>query len=246
MGHLGVDVVDFEQAIEAIAALVAAGQGGMVFTPNVDHVVQVETNLELREAYAQCALSLADGKPLLWLARAMNRPLPAKVSGSDLIDPLCARAARDGTSVYMLGGRPGVATAAAQILVDKHPRLQVVGCDAPAMGFDQDPTANQQVIARIRAAQPGLLLVALGAPKQELWLHRHRAVLGTVVGLGIGASLDFIAGVSKRAPRWVSEWGGEWLYRLGQEPRRMAERYLVRDRAIVGIAWRTWRQHRRS
>jgi N-acetylglucosaminyldiphosphoundecaprenol N-acetyl-beta-D-mannosaminyltransferase len=243
IGELSVDQVGFDEAIDRIAALVAAGRGGVVFTPNVDHVVQVETDLELRAAYASCALSLADGMPLLWLARAMGRPLPAKVSGSDLLEPLCARAAMDGTTIYLLGGRDGVAETAGRILMSRHPGLGVVGCDAPPLGFDRDVTTNQAVIDRIVAQRPGLLFVALGAPKQELWLHRHKVALGATVGLGIGASLDFIAGVSKRAPRWVSSIGGEWLYRLGQEPKRMAERYLIRDRAIVGIAWRTWRQH---
>jgi N-acetylglucosaminyldiphosphoundecaprenol N-acetyl-beta-D-mannosaminyltransferase len=245
LGALEVDSVTFDEAIDRIVALVQAGKGGCVFTPNVDHVVQVEHDARLREAYAQCALSLTDGMPLVWLSHAMGRPVPAKVSGSDLMDPLCARAAADALPVYFLGGREGVAARAAELLTQKHRGLRVVGTASPPLGFDKNDDVNAQVIADIAAARPALLFVALGAPKQELWLHQHKQQLAPAVGLGIGASLDFIAGVSTRAPSWMSRAGLEWVYRLVQEPGRMGERYLVRDRAIVGIAWRTWRQHRR-
>ncbi len=180
----------------------------------------------------------------------MNRPLPAKISGSDLMRPLVKRAAEEGLRCFFLGGQEGIAQKAADILVAESvaaggPALVVAGCHSPPFGFEKDPVKDQAVVDLVVAAKPDLLFIALGAPKQELWMHKHQAALAPAVGLGIGASLDFIAGLVKRSPSWMSDAGLEWVYRLAQEPKRMAERYLVRDREIVPIAWRTWRQNRR-
>ena len=245
LGRIHADVVDFDGAVDAIVGLARAGAGGYVVTPNVDHVVMAETDPTMKAAYDDAALSLVDGKPLVWLSRAMGQALPAKISGSDLIRPLIARAAKEGLRCFFLGGKEGIAQSAADILASEYPGLQVAGCHSPPFGFEKDPTQDQAVVDLVVAAKADLLFVALGAPKQELWLHRHRIDLAPAVGLGIGASLDFIAGAVKRAPAWMSNAGLEWVYRISQDPRRMAERYLVRDRAIVGIAWRTWRKSRR-
>jgi N-acetylglucosaminyldiphosphoundecaprenol N-acetyl-beta-D-mannosaminyltransferase len=245
MGRIHVDAHTFDGAIDAIVELCRAGRGGSVLTPNVDHVCMAETDPALKAAYDAASLSLLDGKPLQWLAQGMGRPVPGKISGSDLLRPLCARAAREGLSCFFLGGVDGVAQKAADILVQENPGLVVAGCYSPPFGFEKDPDKDAAVVERVRAAKPNLLFVALGAPKQELWMTKHRDVLEPAVSLGIGASLDFVAGVVKRAPAWMSDVGLEWAYRLAQEPRRMYQRYLVRDRAFVGIAWRTWRAHRR-
>ena len=244
-GRLHVDVLTFDGAVDATIALCRQGAGGFVLTPNVDHVVVAESDDALKAAYDDASLSLVDGKPLVWLASAMNRPLPAKISGSDLLRPLIARAAAEGLSCFFLGGKEGIAQKAADILAADHPGLKVAGCFSPPFGFEKNPEEDARVVDVVRKARPALLFVALGAPKQELWMHKHRAALAPTVGLGIGASLDFVAGVVQRAPAWMSQAGLEWVYRLGQEPRRMFDRYIVRDSAFVGIAVRTWRQHRR-
>ena len=239
-GYIHADDVTFAGAIDAIGERVASQQGGYVVTPNVDHVCLAETDTELRDAYRNATLSLVDGMPLLWLAKAMGQPLPEKISGSDLVMPLMQRAAAEGWRIYLLGGSPGVGEAAAQILRNKFPALQIVGCDAPPLGFEKDPVQNDAVLARIAAAKAQVVLVALGCPKQELWMYRNAAGLEPAVALGIGATLDFVAGKVQRAPAWMSKVGLEWAYRLVQEPKRMANRYLVRDRAIVRVALRMW------
>lgn len=243
-GRIHADRVDLATALDRIVGLCRFGHGGMIVTPNVDHVVMAETNETLKLAYDAAALSLTDGKPLVWLASAMGRPVPEKISGSDLIRPLLARAADEGLSCFFFGGKPGIAEKAAAILRSEYPRLVVAGCHSPPFGFETDAAADRAAVDIVVAARPHLVFVALGSPKQEAWMHRHQAALGGAVTLGIGASLDFIAGAVKRAPPWMSEAGLEWVYRLVQEPGRMYERYLVRDRAIVGIAWRTWKEHR--
>jgi N-acetylglucosaminyldiphosphoundecaprenol N-acetyl-beta-D-mannosaminyltransferase len=222
-------VVDFDGALDAIDRLVSAKQGGTVFTPNVDHVVMAEHDERFRDAYRAAALSLVDGAPVLWASRLLRTPLPQKVSGSDLVMPLMQRAAERGYRVYFLGGAEGVAELARSKLMAALPGLNIVGTDASRISVETDPGGGDPVVERIREARPDLILVALGAPKQELWSYSRTQALSPAVLIGLGASLDFVAGVQKRAPTWMSKVGLEWLFRLAQEPRRLAGRYLLRD-----------------
>lgn len=244
IGAVEVDRLGLRAALVAVEKLVAAGRGGLVCTPNVDHIIIAERNPEFRQAYAGAALSLADGMPLLWAARLLGRPLPEKVSGSDLVLPLCERAAARGWRVYLLGAGPGVADEAARRLRQRL-GLNVVGTDSPRIRVDGSPDDTAAALERLRVARPDLVLLAFGAPKQEIWAYRHRAALGGAVAVGVGASLDFIAGTLRRAPRWMSQVGLEWLFRLLSEPRRLWRRYLVDDPWFAVVVWRTWRAERR-
>lgn len=245
-GQLDIDDLSFAEALDAIAALVDAGQGGTVLTPNVDHVVLCEKDARLRDAYASASLSLVDGMPLLWASRLLGRPLPEKISGSDLILPLMKLAAERHDRVYFLGGAPGVAELAARHLRELVPGLNVVGTDAPRIDVDREPPVEDEVIARVHAARPDLILVALGCPKQEIFMSRMASALRPAVMLGIGAGLDFWAGTAQRAPAWVSASGLEWLYRLAREPRRLWRRYLVRDPEFLVILLRELRSRERA
>lgn len=238
MGTLDIDDLTLAEAVDAIVALARSGQGGTVLTPNTDHVVLAEHDARLRDAYAGASLSLVDGTPLLWLSRLLGPRLREKVSGSDLVFPLMERAAAEGLRVYLLGGAPGVAERAAERLRQRLPALQIVGTDAPAIGLEAEALCPTDALARVNAARPELVLVALGCPKQEIFMRTSAAALRPAVLLGIGASLDFLAGTAHRAPPWVSAAGLEWLYRLGQEPRRLWRRYLVRDPEMLAIAAR--------
>lgn len=234
-GHIFVDRLTFAGALDAIDALVASGRGGAVFTPNVDHVVLADTDERLRSAYAAASLSLADGMPLIWSSKLLGRPLPEKVSGSDLVRPLLERAADRGWRVFLLGGLPGAAETAARNMQVEFPALNVVDTDAPMIDLGRPPSERQGIVERIRAARPDIVLVGLGAPKQELWIHENQAALAPAVLFGIGASIDFLAGAVPRAPRWMSEAGLEWFYRLAKEPKRMWRRYLVRGPRFLPI-----------
>jgi N-acetylglucosaminyldiphosphoundecaprenol N-acetyl-beta-D-mannosaminyltransferase len=245
IGHLSVHAVTLPGAIDAVEALIRSRRGGFVVTPNVDHVVIADRRADFRDAYAAADLSLADGKPIVWASRLLGTPLPEKVSGSDLVLPLMERAAARGWRVFLLGAGPGVADAAAERL-RRNLGVNVVGAAAPFVRVapgEADPEGDAAVEA-VRAARPDIVLVAFGAPKQELWMHRRRAALAPAVLLGIGASLDFVAGRVRRAPRWLSQAGLEWAWRLLREPRRLWRRYLVDDPRFVAILWRTWRERR--
>lgn len=235
VGKLPIDPVDFEGALDAIDRLIAAKAGGTVYTPNVDHIVQADENPRLCEAYEQSSLSLVDGTPVLWAARLFGTPLPAKVSGSDLIGPLLARAAERGYRVYIVGGTPAAVELSRKKLAVELPNLQIVGIEAGRIDFEGESDEGKAMVERVRLARPDLVLVALGAPKQEIWSQKHREQLKPAVMIGVGGSFDFVAGIVSRSPRWMSRVGLEWLYRLANDPKRLAGRYLLRDPKFLWI-----------
>ena len=210
----------------------------MVFTPNVDHVVVADRDERLRAAYGRVSLSLADGQPIVWASALLGHQV-AKVSGSDLFEPLMRRAARRGVRVFLLGASPEVAAEATRRLQGEM-GVQVCGADSRQVGIE--PLPDEPELARaIRSAQTELLVVCLGAPKAELFLDRVRDQIAPAVGVCLGASLDFYTGRILRAPRWMQRSGLEWLFRLAREPRRLARRYLIDDPAFLGILLRTLR-----
>jgi N-acetylglucosaminyldiphosphoundecaprenol N-acetyl-beta-D-mannosaminyltransferase len=245
IGRLEIDAVSFSEALELIAELVDGRSGGVVFTPNVDHVVKAERRPDFLRAYSRADLCLADGMPLLWASRVLGSPLPEKVSGSDLVLPLMRLAGERGWRVYLVGGRPGAAEKAAKRLVDEL-GVNIVGIDSPIVAPDGSGEGSEQALERLQALTPDLVLVAFGAPKQELWIDRFADRIAPAVAIGVGASLDFVAGEVRRAPVWMSRVGIEWVFRLLQEPRRMWRRYLVEDPAFVAIVVRTRRRARGS
>jgi N-acetylglucosaminyldiphosphoundecaprenol N-acetyl-beta-D-mannosaminyltransferase len=171
-GHIWVDALGFQEALDEISALVRRGTGGCVFTPNVDHVVLAEDDEEFRAGYARAALSVPDGQPIVWASRLLGLALKEKVSGSDLVWPLMERAAREGWRVYLLGGAPGVAEEVAERL-RRELGVTVVGIDSPMLSLAGNDAESEAVVERLRAARPEVVLVALGSPKQERWIHRN-------------------------------------------------------------------------
>ena len=243
VGHLEVDRLTFAEALDGIEALVRGGRGGAVFTPNVDHVVLAEENRAFRDSYRNASLRLADGMPLVWASRLFGQGVPEKVSGSDLVLPLMQRAAQRGWRVFLLGAAPGVGERAAQVLRSRF-GVEVVGVAAPMLTGTGSAAERAEIVAQLRRASPQLVIVGLGAPKQELFIDAVRAEVGPAVLLGLGASIDFIAGNVRRAPAWMSRNGLEWLYRLCREPRRLWRRYLLRDPAFARIVWRGFWERR--
>jgi N-acetylglucosaminyldiphosphoundecaprenol N-acetyl-beta-D-mannosaminyltransferase len=243
-GKVWVDALTFGGALDAFEELVRAGRGGRVYTPNIDHVVLAEHDARFAEAYARADLSLADGMPLVALSRVRSVRLPEKVSGSDLMLPLMDRSAARGWRVYLLGGMDGVADTAARRLSERFPTLEIVGRDPARIDLAASPAERAAEVARIHATRPDVVLVALGAPKQEIWIDDVAARLAPAVLIGVGASLDFLAGTAVRAPRWMSRVGLEWLHRLGKDPKRMVQRYLVRDAEFPAILARQFLRER--
>ena len=236
IGKAAIDNLSWPEALKKIEEMVESPQPGFIVTPNADHIVELETNITFQNAYQKAGLVLADGMPLLWGAKYLGTPLKAKISGSDLAPVLCKLSGAHNTSLFFLGAAPGIAEKAAEKMKNEHPDIQFAGCYSPAMGFENDPDENEKIIDMINASGAGLVFVAFGAPKQELWMANHFHKLDRAILIGVGATLDFMAGNVKRAPKIMQNTGTEWLYRLGKEPRRLFLRYL-RDFSIFKIIW---------
>lgn len=210
-----------------VLAELAAGRGGRIATPNVDILRMVSCDDEARAHVLAATIVVADGAPLIWASRLARKPLPARVPGSDLIWSLCAGLATVGRSVYLLGGEPGASEKAAAELARRFPDLVLAGFESPPFGFDQVPEQYAAVCDKVVAAQPDLVLVGLGFPKQERVITRLRERMPTAWYMGCGAAIGFVAGTHSRAPRWMQRSGLEWAHRLSREPRRLMRRYLV-------------------
>jgi N-acetylglucosaminyldiphosphoundecaprenol N-acetyl-beta-D-mannosaminyltransferase len=220
--------VTMAETLALIAQWIDAGGTHQIATVNPEFLMKARHDPNFRATLQRAALCIPDGIGVLWAARLRGKKLRERVAGSDLVPRLTAEAAQHGWRIFYLGAAPGVAEKAADILAARYPGLNVAGCYAGSPA----PEEENDIVARVCAAQTNILLVAYGAPKQDLWLDRNLARTGAAVGIGVGGSFDFIAGVSRRAPRWMQRLGLEWFYRLAREPWRWR-----RQLALPHFAW---------
>lgn len=205
------------------------GEGGAIVTANVDIVRAATRDPALGALVAESEVVVADGMPVVWAGRLAGVPVPERVTGASLVFTLCEAAAREGRSVYLLGGNPGIPEKAAGVLCERYPGLRVAGTDSPPFGFHADPVLAAEAVAKVVEAKPDLVLVGLGFPKQERVIRMLRAELPQAWYLGCGAGIPMAAGEFKRASGVVQKMGAEWVHRLALEPRRLAKRYLRDD-----------------
>lgn len=227
LGGMRIHRIDEQKCIEHILSELAAGRGGFVVTPNLDHLRRCQQDVSFSVLVAEATLVVADGMPLVWASRLQGTPLPQRVAGSDLISSLSAAAAGQGRSVFLLGGAEGTAASAAKVLQGLYPQLKVAGTLCPDFGFENDEGSLRKITAILQAARPDIVYVALGSPKQEQVIDRIRRAMPQTWWLGVGVSFSFLCGDVKRAPAWMRKRGLEWIHRLVQEPRRLFKRYLV-------------------
>ncbi len=224
VGGVRIDAVDMATARARLRTAVAGPDFHQVATVNMDFLARAQRNQAIREVLASSWLNLPDGAPVVWLGRLLGRRVPERVTGADLVPLLVADASRQGVSTFLLGGEGWSAAQAATRLAAQVPGALIAGWhEPPRRPLDQ--IDDKEIIRRIEASGAGVLLVALGHPKQELWIHRHRARLPVSVAVGVGCVFDLLAGRSRRAPAWMRRCGVEWLYRLLSEPRRLLGRY---------------------
>ncbi len=219
------------QAVDRVDELIRSRKPSYFITANTHYAMLTAEVPGLDAINRDASFILADGAPLVVASRRTANPVPERVAGSDLIYDLCEMAADRGHGVYLLGGPPGIADEAARQLVAKYPKLRVVGTACPAPEDLVEPRIDD-LIGRIRAAQPDLLLVALGQPKGEFWLARHLQALGVPVSAQVGATLDFVAGRVRRAPKLFQKTGMEWAFRIYTDPLRLAPRYWKNARFL--------------
>jgi N-acetylglucosaminyldiphosphoundecaprenol N-acetyl-beta-D-mannosaminyltransferase len=237
-----VDVLTMDQAVGKVVGFVREADMAperpcrIVVTPNLDHAVQLRENAGLRAAYADAAVVLADGMPLVWASRLGDHRLPERVTGSDLT-PRVLAAAPAGTRLYLLGGSEEANAAAASNVRQRYPNLVVVGRLSPPRGFEHDAEWSTRIVSAIAESRAQLVILGLGAPKQELWAHQHAKRLPGTVLLCVGATIDFLAGTVKRAPRFMQVLGLEWIFRMLGDPGRLIRRYLKDAWYLPQLVW---------
>lgn len=227
--------VTMSETVEAIEQMIAADKKSYVVAINVDVVMKIEADPYLKKIVDDADMVLVDGKPLVWISKLHGRPLKAKISGSDLVPLLCEISAKKGYSIFIIGGKDGIAAQARQRLEQKLPGIRIAGTYAPPFGFENDQEELDKINRMISEAHPDLLIACFGCPKQEKWIYENIEKYDAKVSVCAGATVDFLAGNVKRAPKWMSEHGLEWFYRFLQEPRRMFRRYFVDDMKIIRL-----------
>ena len=237
-----IDSLTLSQAIDKIVDMVAEyrqdGLPKQVATVNVDFIVHTLgkqlsqiRHSELLDILRRADLVTADGMPIVWLSRLLDNPLPERVTGADLVPALAARAAKEGFSLFFLGGQANTAERAADILMQRNPNLKIAGILSPMVYTEGDhleffEETDAEIVSVVNAAAPDILLIAFGNPKQELWFRRNVTRLKVPVSIGVGGTFAFIAGDVSRAPQFLHGIGLEWLWRLAVEPLRLWRRYL--------------------
>lgn len=236
--NTAIDDITKEEAVAYIKTRIEERSVGQVITPNVDQIVRMEWDDYFREIVERCDLVLVDGHPLLWIAKWYGKPFKEKICGSDLVPVLCSMAAENGYSVFFLGAAPGVAQRAAKIMAKTYPGLKIAGTYSPPLGFEKDPEEIASINRLLLESRADMLFVGMGVPKQDIFIYENMDIYKIPMSFSIGGTIDFIAGVQKRAPRWMRKIGFEWLYRLLQDPRRMFKRYIIDDLKIIRLAFK--------
>lgn len=230
-----IDNVTLEEATEYLDRMIQTRRFTHVVTPNTDQIVKIEHSDALKKIYRDAGLIVTDGTPLLWISKWYGRPIRQKIPGPLLTENVIRMAAQKNYPVYFLGAGPGVASVAAEKMGTKYPGLRVAGTYSPPYGFEKDPNETRHIIDMLKDSKVDILLVGLGSPKQDIFIHDHQRECDIPVAMSVGAAIDFLAGSSKRAPDWINEIGLEWLYRFFHDPARLFRRYFVDDMQILRL-----------
>lgn len=233
-----VNNLDMEETIQTIDSFIQQKKKSYIVAINVDVVIKIEQDAYLKRITDLADMVLVDGKPLIWISKLHKRPVKAKISGSDLVPKLCEKAAEKGYTIFIIGGKDGIAEQAKRKLEKQLLGIKIVGTYAPPYGFEKDRKELDKINQMISDVHPDLLIGCFGCPKQEKWIYENYKKYDATVSVCAGATVDFLAGNVKRAPRWMSDHGLEWFYRFTQEPKRMFKRYFVDDIKIVSLMWK--------
>jgi N-acetylglucosaminyldiphosphoundecaprenol N-acetyl-beta-D-mannosaminyltransferase len=229
-----IDRVDMREAVARCDTYIRERSRAQHMAVNAGKIVLSHRHHELLRLINGCDLVTADGQAVVWASRALGDPLPARVTGIDLMEHLLALADRRGYRVFILGARPEVLALAVARLRTRHPRLAIAGCRDGYFSAMEEP----QVVAQIRAARPDLLFVAMPSPRKEYFLGRWQSRLDVPLSMGVGGAIDVLAGRTRRAPHRLQRLGLEWAFRVAQEPRRLGKRYLITNSAFVWLTLR--------
>ena len=224
-----------EEAAEYLGDLALEKKPCYVGGLNINQLLLINNNHNIRRIYEQAGMVFPDGQPILWMARNLKRPLVSKLSGPDLMVELCKIAAEKALRVYFLGGAQGSPEKASEILKRKFPKLIIAGTYSPPFGFEKVSLQMRNLIFTLYESKADILFVGLGSPKQDIFIADNMIKYNIPVSLSVGIGIDFIAGNVKRAPKWMRDCGLEWFHRMLQDPKRLVKRYLVDDLKVIGI-----------
>lgn len=236
-----VNNVNMDEALNKIDKLVNSDKKSYLIAVNVDVIMKIEKDQYLKEITNQADMVFVDGMPLVWISRLHKQPIKEKISGSDLVPRICSVCAKKGYSIFILGGKEGIADKAKENLEVQYPGIKIVGTSAPPLGFENDSEELLKINSMINVVSPDFLMVCLGCPKQEKFIYENIEKYNAKVSVCAGATVDFLAGNVKRAPEWMSRNGLEWFFRFTQEPKRLFKRYFIDDMQIVKLIWKYWR-----
>lgn len=219
-------------ALEQIGEWVESNNPNYICVANVHTVTECQWNLDLRQVVNRAGMVTPDGMPLVWVSRWMGHKQTQRVYGPDLLLKVCEQSIEMGWKHYFYGGGQGVVELLVKNLTSQFPGLQVVGIETPPFRKLTD-AEDQDVVDRINQANPDIVWVGLGMPKQELWMGDHFGRIDAPVMIGVGAAFDFHAGLKPQAPKWMQQSGLEWLFRLLSEPRRLWKRYVINNPVFI-------------
>jgi len=230
-----IDNVTMEEAIQHIGYCIENKIVGQIITPNVDQIVRLEWDDYFKKICDNSELLLIDGHPLIWIAKLYKKPFKQKICGSDLVPILCEWATQKEYSVFFLGAAPGVAKKAAGKLQNQFRGLNIAGTYSPPVEFEKDEEEVKRINKMLLDSKADMLFVGMGVPKQDSFIYENMHKYQIPMSFSIGGTIDFIAGVQKRAPKWIREIGFEWFYRLITNPKKMFKRYIIDDLKIFKL-----------
>lgn len=233
--NIYVNNVDMEEVVQYIVDMVEMKQKSYIVPVNVDVIMKIENDIYLRKIVNEADMVLTDGQPLVWIAKWSKKNIKSKISGSDLVPKLCEIASQKGYRIFIIGGKDGVAEKAKKNLEVMYKGIKVVGTYAPVLGFEKDENELGKINQMINEACPDILIACFGCPKQEKWIYENYKKYNANVSICAGATVDFLAGTVKRAPKWMSDHGLEWFYRFLKEPKRLFKRYFVDDIQVIKL-----------
>lgn len=231
---LSLACTDEEGLVDHIFGQLSHGVGGWLVTANLDFLRRYVHDAAARDLYSVADIRVADGMPLVWAARIQGDRLSERLAGADLFWRVAERAASEGRSMYLLGGTPSANTLAVEVLRKRWPSLVIAGHTAPMVSSPPSPEEVAALRTEMLRTRPELVLVGMGSPKQEQVIQALKPALPGSWMMGLGASFSFAAGEIRRAPKWLQRVGMEWLWRMSQEPTRLARRYVVDDLPFLG------------
>lgn len=233
-----VDNLTMQEAIHKTEDMIISNKKSYVVAVNVDVIIKMEKDNYLKKISDEADMVLVDGKPLIWIAKIHKRRIKEKISGSDFVPELCKLAELKKYTIFIIGGKQGIAEKAKTNLESTYNAIEVVGTYSPEFGFENDEMELNNINNLISKASPDIVIACFGCPKQEKWVYENYEKYNAKVTICAGATVDFLAGNIKRAPKWMSDHGLEWLFRFINEPKRLFKRYFWDDIHILKLMFK--------